>query len=74
MNIILGNYIKNNISTHIFFEIKWLFDFRKDPVIFIEVRKIIRVLNVSRNIRTIRIQRSVLSTHNDVTQCFDMIS
>ena len=30
-NIILGNHIKNYISTHIVIEIKWLVDFRKDP-------------------------------------------
>ena len=30
-NIILGNYIKKYISAHIFIEIKWLVDFRKDP-------------------------------------------
>ena len=29
--IILGNYIKNFISTHIFIKIKWSVDFRKDP-------------------------------------------
>ena len=31
INSILGNYIKNYISPHIFIEIKWLIDFRKDP-------------------------------------------
>ena len=31
-NIILGNYIKNYISTQIFIEIRWPVDFRKDPI------------------------------------------
>ena len=31
-NIILGNYIKNYISTQIFIEIKWPIDLRKDPI------------------------------------------
>ena len=30
-NFILGNSIKNYISTQIFIQIKWPVDFRKDP-------------------------------------------
>ena len=31
--MIHGDYINTYISTHIFIEIKWLVDFRKDPYI-----------------------------------------